>query len=185
MLHIQAVILIANRLQQLSLQRREHIPILRQTVNINRWNATMNMRIDILNILRICGVNIASDVQVIPVLLFNFIVWYETSILGIGCYLLIECCDDSVNITFTQTVFISVLNVPTAGINHKDALSVCSSFFINHEHAGGYAGAVKQVCRKADNTLDPVLLYNCFSNSRFGISTEQNTMRENNRSLAI
>ena len=145
----------------------------------------MNVRIDILNILRICGVNIAGDVQVIPVLLFNFIVWYETSILGIGCYLLIECCDDSVNITFTQTVFISVLNVPTAGINHKDALSVCSAFFINHEHAGGYAGAVKQVCRKADNALDPVLLYNCFSNSRFGISTEQNTMRENNRSFAI
>ena len=185
MLHIQAVILFANRRQQLSLQRREHIPILRQTVNINRRNTAMNMRIDILNILRICGVNIASNVQVIPVFLFDFIVWYETRILWICSYLLIKRRNDSIDISFTQTILVAVLNVPTAGINHKDALSVCSSFFINHEHAGGYAGAVKQVCRKADNALDPVLLYNCFSNSRFGISTEQNTMRENNRSLAI
>src|SRR5699024_4244868 len=134
MLHIQAVILLANRRQQLSLQRREHIPILRQTVNINRRYASMNVSIDILNILRICGVNIAGDVQVIPVLLFNFIVWYETCILWICSYLLIKRRNDSIDITFTQTILVAVLNVPTAGINHKDALSVCSAFFINHEH---------------------------------------------------
>ena len=132
----------------------------------------MNMRINILNILRICGVNIASNVQVIPVFLFDFIVWYETSILGIGCYLLIKRRNDSIDITFTQTILVAVLNVPTAGINHKDALSVCSTFFINYEHAGSYAGAVKQVCRKTDDALNPMLLNNGSPDSSFRVSTE-------------
>ena len=145
----------------------------------------MDVRIDILNVLRICGVNISGDVQIIPILLFNFIIVYETRILRICSYLFIKRRNDSIDITFTQTILVAVLNVPTAGINHKDALSVCSAFFINHEHAGGYAGTIEQVCRKTNNALDPVLLYNRFSNGRFGISTEQNTMRENNRSLAV
>ena len=145
----------------------------------------MNVSIDILNIFRICGVNIASNVQVIPVFLFDFIVWYETRILRISCNLVVECRDDLIDVLLTQPVLISIFYITTARINHKDALTVRCAFFINHEYAGSYAGAVKQVCRKADNALNPVFLYNCFSNSRFGISTEQNTMRENNRSLAI
>ena len=145
----------------------------------------MNVRIDILNVLRICGVNISGDVQVIPVLLFDLIIGYETSILGIGSNLLIEGRYDSIDITFTQSILIAILNVPTAGINHKDTLSVCSTFFINHEHAGSYAGAIKQVCWKADDALDPVLLNNCLSNGSFSISTKQNTMRKNDRSFTI
>ena len=172
MLHIQTVILLADRRQQLSLQRRKYFPVLGEAINVNRRDTSMNVRIDILNILRICGVNIASDVQVIPVLLFKFIVWYETCILGISCYLLIECCDDSVNITFTQTVFISVLNVPTAGINHKDTLTICRTLFVNNKNACSDTGTIKQVCRKADDTLDPMLLNNSFPDSSFRVSTE-------------
>ena len=145
----------------------------------------MNVSIDILNILRICGVNIAGDVQVIPVLLFNFTVWYETCILWICSYLLVKRRNDSIDITFTQTILVAVLNVPTAGINHKDALSVCSAFFINHEHAGGYAGAVKQICRKADDALNPMLLDNSLSDGGFCVPTEEDSMRQNNRSLTI
>ena len=145
----------------------------------------MNMRIDILNILWVCGVNIASDVQVISVLLFNLVIGNEASILGIGSNLLVKSRDDPVNITLAQTVLVAVLYVSTAGINHKDALSVCSTLFVNHENTSSNAGAVEQVCREADDTLDPVLLDNCLSDGGLGISSEQNTMRKDNGSFTV
>ena len=163
----------------------KYFPVLGEAIDVNRRDASMNVSIDILNIFRICGVNIASDVQVIPVFLFNFVVWYKTRILWICSYLLIKRRNDSIDITFTQTILVAVLNVPTTGINHKDALSVCSTLFIDHKHAGSYAGAVKQVCRKADDALNPMFLDNSLSDGSFCVSTEEDSMRQNNRSLAV
>ena len=145
----------------------------------------MDVRIDILNVLRICGVNISGDVQVIPILLFNFIIGYETRILRIRSNLLIKGSNDSVDIAFSQTILIAILNISTAGINHKDALSVCSTFFVNHEYTCSYSSAIKQVCRKANNPLDPMFLYNSFSDGSLCVSTEEDSMRQNNRSLTI
>ena len=145
----------------------------------------MDVRIDILNVLRIFGVNISGDVQVIPILLFNFIIGYETRILRIRSNLLIKGSNDSVDIAFSQTILIAILNISTAGINHKDALSVCSTFFVNYEYTCSYSSAIKQVCRKANNALDPMFLYNSFSDGSLCVSTEEDSMRQNNRSLTI
>ncbi len=78
--------------------------------------------------------------------------------LGIGCYLLIENRDNPIDIAFTQTILVAVLNGPTAGIDHKNSLPVCSTFFINHKHTCSYPRSIKQVCRKADDSFDPVFL---------------------------
>ncbi|MNR64371.1 hypothetical protein D3C85_1870020 [compost metagenome] len=56
--------------------------------------------------------------------------------------------------------------------------------FIQHNDAGRYAGAVKQVGRKADDALNKALLEQALANSAFGTATEQHTVGQNDRAFA-
>ena len=143
----------------------------------------MNMSINILNILRLGRIYITGNIQVIAILLFDLLIGNKASIFRIICNLLIECSDYAIDILFTQSVLVSVLNKSLSCIYHKDSGTVFSTLFIDYNNTSRYSRTVKQVRRQTDNAFDPALINDSLTNSTFSISTEQNTMRENDSSF--
>ena len=87
------------------------------------------------------------------------------------------------NILAAQAVFIAVFGKAFAGIDHKDAAASVRVLFINHDNTGRNAGAIKQVGRQTDNAFDVALFNQVFTNARFGVATEQNAVRQNDRAF--
>jgi hypothetical protein len=56
-----------------------------------------------------------------------------------------------------QTVLVAVLHVALAGVDHEYALTADRTFLVQHQDAGGDAGAVEQIGGQADDALDEAL----------------------------
>ena len=144
------------------------------------------MSIDILRIFTVRRINISCNIQIVVVaLVLDFAIRNQTGIFRIILNLLVESGDNTVNILFTQSILVSVFYITMAGVNHKDALPVCRAFLINNKNTCRNTCAVKQVCRKADNTFYPAFVYNFRSDSFLSISSKQYAMRQNDCGLAI
>ena len=65
-----------------------------------------------------------------------------------------EGVHDLVDVLRAQAVLVAVLDEALAGIDHEDALAAGGVFLVQHDDAGGDAGAVEQVGRQADDALD-------------------------------
>src|SRR5699024_522528 len=123
----------------------------------------MNMGIDVLDILRISRIYVSRDIEIAFIFLFYLVIRNKAGILWIRCDLLIKCRDDSIDIAFTQTILVTILNISTAGIDHEDTLPVGSPLFVDYQHACRNTGSVEKVCRKTYDALDPVFLDNRLS----------------------
>ena len=51
------------------------------------------------------------------------------------------------NVLGAESVFVAILEEPLAGINHKDAVAVIGTLFVNNEYTGGNTRAVEQIRR--------------------------------------
>ena len=110
------------------------------------------MAFNVLNVFGLLAVDIAGDVQVKLVVL-DFFNADHARVFG---YLqpLVEHVDDLVDVHVPQAVLVAVLKVAAAGVDHEDALAGVGIFLVDDDDAGGYAGAVEQVGRQADNAFD-------------------------------
>lgn len=90
------------------------------------------------------------------------------------------------NVLGAQAIFIAVFNKALTGIDHKDALltlaisverSELGIFFIDDNNACRDTRAVEQVSGQANDAFDITLFEQIFTNTRFGIATEQNAVR--------
>lgn len=170
--------------EQLFLQFWEQGPVFVHGIHICGRNASMEMGFNILQIFRGGTVNIPGDIQIVLVLDLDFIVRNETSILGICGNLLVEGGHNLIDIPLPQTIFAAILHEVMAGIDHKDALALVSIRLVQNNNTGRDSGAVEQICRQADEALDIAFVDDGFSNGGFCIASEQNTMGQDNRSLA-
>ena len=66
----------------------------------------------------------------------------------------------------------------------KMPVRACGVLFVEHDDAGGDAGAVKQVRRQADDALDEALRDDVLADLGLGIAAKQDAMRQNDRALA-
>ena len=99
-----------------------------------------------------------------------------------------EGIDDLVDVLCPQPVLVAILDEALAGIDHEDAAvansSPGSAFLVQHQNAGGNAGAVEQVGGQADDALDEAAPNEVLADHRLGTAPEQHAVRVNHRALA-
>ena len=76
------------------------------------------------------------------------------------------------NVLFPQTVFVAVLHIAFAGINHKNAGTISSILFVQHQNTGRNSCAIEQVSRQTNNTFDITPVNDLFADVSLGIATE-------------
>ena len=181
---VKLVIALSQRREKLFLQFREECPVSLHRVHINSRNATVQVRLDVLQIFRNGAIDIARDVEIIIVLYLNLLVRHKTGILRISCDLAVKGGNDLVDILLAQTVLVAILHVIVACIDHKNAFSLIGICFINDNNAGRNTRAVKEVGRQADNALNVALVNDVLADRCLGITSEQNAVRKNDRRFA-
>ena len=73
---------------------------------------------------------------------------------------------------------------PLRGVDHEDALAGVGVFLVEHDDAGGNAGAVKEVGRQADDALDVAAPDDLAADGRLGAAPEEDAVRKNDRAFA-
>src|SRR5207245_1078745 len=61
---------------------------------------------------------------------------------------------DFFDIALAEAVLVAVLHETFRGVDHKDAPTACSVFFVENDDAGWNSRAVEQICRQANDALD-------------------------------
>ena len=141
------------------------------------------MRFDTLQIFGNAGIYITGNIQVVVILPGNFAHWNKTGIMGIGFDLLVESGNDFINIPLTQAILVAVFYEVPAGINHKNASALISIFLVDDNDTSRNTCAIEQICRQPDDSLDKSGPDKGLSDFTLGITTEQDTMRQNDSSL--
>ncbi len=109
------------------------------------------MSVDVLVVGPLAGIEVAGQVEVVVILLVgDFTDGYAAAVAGFGTAVG-EYIDDAVNVAFAQAVLITVFNVAVASVEHKDFATVCGTFAVKQENAGGDAGTVEEVGGQADH----------------------------------
>ena len=88
------------------------------------------------------------------------------------------------NVLFPQTVFVAVLHIAFAGVNHKNAGTLCGILFIQHQDTGRNSRAIEQVSRQPNNAFDITSVNDLFADVSLSITTEQHAMGQNDCCLA-
>ena len=66
----------------------------------------------------------------------------------------------------------------------KMPLRACGVLLVEHDDAGGNAGAVEEVGRQADDALDVAAPDDLAADGRLGAAPEEHAVRENDRAFA-
>ena len=76
------------------------------------------------------------------------------------------------NILFPQAVLVAVLYIAFAGVNHKNAGTISSILFVQHQDTGRNSRAIEQVGRQTNNAFDITSVNDLFADVSLGIATE-------------
>ena len=80
------------------------------------------------------------------------------------------------DVLLAQAVLGAVLLEALAGINHEDAFSGGGVLLVEHQDAGGYAGAVEEVCGQSDDRLQQPGAHQLLADHRLGVAPKQNAV---------
>jgi hypothetical protein len=81
--------------------------------------------------------------------------------------------------------FLAVLDEALGGVDHEDALAGGGVLLVQHQDAGGDAGAVEQVGRQADDALEDARAHQLLADHRLGIAAEQHAVRQDAGALPV
>ena len=77
------------------------------------------------------------------------------------------------------------LRKPLRGVDHEDALAGVGVVLVQHDDAGGDAGAVKQVRRQADDALDVARADDLAADGGLGPAAEEDAVRQDTAPLPV
>jgi len=170
-------------LEQCGAHRGDDLPVGCEGINVLVGDAAAQVGVDVLQVLRLGAVDVAREVEVVVVLRVGDLadghearVARDSSLPGEGVH-------DSVDVLLAEAVLRAVLLEALGGIDHEDAPAGCGVFLVEHEDAGGNAGAVEQIRRQADDGLDDAALDEIAANDALGIAAEEDAVREDARAL--
>ena len=92
-----------------------------------------------------------------------------------------EDVHDAVDVLGAQAILVAVLDEALGGIDHEDAFAAGGVLLVQHDDAGGDAGAVEEVRGQADDALDDAALDEAAADDTLGIASEEDAMREDAR----
>ena len=132
------------------------------------------MGLDVLQVFRFAAVDVAGQVEVV-VVPGDLLVAHEARIAG-QLQLAGEHIDDLVDVALPQPVLGAVLDETLAGIHQEDPLAAAGRALVDHQDAGGDAGAIEEVGRQAYDPLDQTPLDQVLADLGFGVAAEQHAM---------
>ena len=165
--------------EQCLAQAGAYLPVALQGIDVSGGDAAAQVAVDILDVFGLLAVDVARDVEVEVVLVFDFVQRHHAGVLWIVLQALVEGIDDFVDVLIPQAVFVAVLDETLAGVDHEDALAVMRILLVDDDDAGGDAGAVEQVGGQADDAFDVTLADQVAANIGLGAATEQHAVRQN------
>ena len=78
-----------------------------------------------------------------------------------------------------EAVLVAVLDEAFGGVDHEDALAGGGVLLVEHDDAGGDAGAVEEIGGQADDALDVAPADDVAADVGLGIAAEQHAVRQN------
>jgi len=112
------------------------------------------MRLDVLQILRPCAVDVAGQVEVEIVLGIADLRQRHHAGIARRVGLSGKGVHELVDVLFAKPVLGAVLDEPIGGVDEEDAFAGSGVLFIQHDDAGGNAGPVEEVGGKPDDRFD-------------------------------
>ena len=138
------------------------------------------MAVDVLQVLRLGAVDVAREVEVVVVLrVGDLLDRHHAGVARIAFILPGEGVHDLVDVLLAQAVLRAVLHEALGGIDHEDALAGGGVFLVEHDDAGGDAGAVKEIGGQADDGLEVAGADELLADDGLGIAAEEDAVREN------
>ena len=172
------------RLEQRGAHRGEHLPIRAKRIEVAFGNAATQMPIDVLQIFRRGRVDVPRKVEIKVVLRIGDLTEWHQSRVTRHFHLLREGIDDAVNILRAQAVLVAVFDEAFARVDHEHPRAGGRVLLVEHQNAGGNAGAVKQIRGQTDNAFQDARAHELFTNYPFRVATKEHTVRQNARALA-
>ena len=137
------------------------------------------MAVDVLQVLRLGAVDVARQVEVEVVLRVGDLVdRHHAGVARIAFDLPGEGVDDAVDVLLAQAVLVAVLDEALGGVDHEDALAGGGVLLVEHDDAGGDAGAVKEVRGQADDALEVAGADELLADDGLGIAAEEHAVRQ-------
>ena len=144
----------------------------------------MKVRLDVLQILRLCAVDVAGQVEIEIVLGIADLRQRHHAGIARKVGLSGEGVHELVNVLFAETVLGAVLDEPFGGVDEEDAFAGGGVLFVQHDDAGGNAGPVEEVGWKADDRFDHAAGEQVLADDGLRVAAKEDPMRENARAFA-
>ncbi len=144
----------ARRLEQRGAHAGKHLPVAVERIDVAVRDAAAQVAVDVLQVLRLGAVDVARQVEVEVVLRVGDLGQRHHAGVARDFDLPGEGVDDLVDVLVAQAVLVAVLDEALGGVDHEDALAGGGVLLVEHDDAGGDAGAVEEVGRQADDALD-------------------------------
>lgn len=154
------------------------IALVLSPINITAGNASSKMGVEIVEVFRFRGVDIARDVEVEIVGWAGNFRYGNHARIARQLRLLVEHIHDLVNVLRAEPVLVTVLDEACAAINHEDASTRVGVLLVNNDDAGGNSRAIKQVWRQADDAFNQAVFDEILADLTFLVAAEQHAMRE-------
>ncbi len=135
------------------------------------------MAVDVLDVLRLAAVDVARQIEIVVVARIGDLGERHHAGVARDFELAVERVHDAVNVLLAQAVLVAVLDEALRGVDHEDAGAGDGVLLVQHEDAGGDAGAVEQVARQADDALQDAGADQFLADHRLGVAAEQHAMR--------
>jgi hypothetical protein len=134
--------------------------------------------VDVLQVLRLAAVDVARQVEVEVVLRVGDLVERHHARVARGVGLPGKGVDDAVDVLLAQAVLVTVLEEALAGVDHENAFARRGIFLVEHQDAGGNAGAEEEVGRQADDAFEDARADELLADDGLGIAAKQHTVRQ-------
>ncbi len=172
------------RLEQGGAQAGHDLPVVAEGIEVALGDAAAQVAVDVLQVLRLGAVDVAREVEVVVVLrVGDFLDGHHAGVARVAFILPGEGVHDLVDVLLAEAVLLAVLHEALGGIDHEDALAGGGVFLVEHQDAGGDAGAVKEVGRQADDALEVAGADELLADDGLGIAAEEDAVREECRPL--
>ncbi|OQB36471.1 MAG: hypothetical protein BWY09_01923 [Candidatus Hydrogenedentes bacterium ADurb.Bin179] len=142
------------------------------------------MGVNILNVFRIGIVNVSGQVEIEIVLRVADFACGHHARIPRHFHLAGKGVHNAVDVPGTEPVFVAVFHEPLGGVYHEDAFTGMGVFFVQHKNTGGDAGAIKEIGRQSDDSLDIATPHDFTPDDRFRAATEQYPVGMNHGAFA-
>ena len=165
-------------------QVRGNLPKHGQGINIALGDSALQMRRHILRERVVRLLNVTRNIQIPAVLFEDFIVPHKPRISRYA-FLIVERADNLFNVLFPEAVFISVLLISPAGVNHENAVSGFRVLLVDNHDTGRDSRPVKEIRGEADNAFNPAFSQHGEPDGFFRVPAKQNAVRHDDSRFSV